>query len=111
MERPRDKRREATRFLLKLIKALEVVDAVVVFLAYAKHHGSCRPHPDLVGRAMHIQPVVGQTLQTRDLVAHLVIENFRAAAGNRIQSGIAQPQDRIADRHSAVFRNRDNLGS
>ena len=48
-------------------------------------------------RAMHIDPVFGQALQARDLVAHFVVQNLRAATRNRIQPRIPQPHDRVTN--------------
>ena len=76
---------------------LEVVDAVLVGLADAEHHGRRRPHAELVRGAMHVEPVVGEALQARDLVAHFVVENFGAAAGDGVESGIAQALDGVFD--------------
>ncbi len=58
---------------------------------------------------MHVEPVVGQALQARDLVAHLVVENFGAAARNGIQPGIAQPPDRVFNRQPADLGYTDDL--
>src|SRR5882762_5896320 len=59
--------------------------------------------------AVHEQPVFSQTLQTCNLVANFVVKNFRAATGDRIQSSIAQADNRIAHAESAVFSDRQNL--
>ena len=37
-----------------------------------------------------------RALQAADAVAHGVVQNLGAAAGNRIEAGIAQPRDRVA---------------
>src|SRR5208282_4423495 len=58
---------------------------------------------------MHVQPIVRQALQARDLVADFVVEYLRPATGNRIQTCIAQPRNRIPNAEFAVFRNRDNF--
>ncbi len=59
---------------------------------------------------MDFQPVVGQTLEARDFVADFVVENFGAAAGDGIESGIAEAGNRVADVQVAVFGNRENFG-
>src|ERR1019366_9278228 len=46
-----------------------------------------------------------------NLEAHLVIENLRASAGDRVESGIAQPLDGVFDRQSADFGDADDLRS
>ena len=40
-------------------------------------------------------------LQAADAMAHCVVENLGAAAGNRIEAGIAQPGDRVAQATAA----------
>ena len=74
-----------------------MIDAMLVVFADAEHHGRRGPHAELVRGAMNIEPIVGQALQARDLVAHFVVQNLRAAAGNGIKSGIAQALDRVFD--------------
>ena len=102
LKTPRDKRGKSARLFLQFIQPLEMIDAVLVILAHAEHHGRGRAHSDLVRGAMHVDPVFGQALQPRDLVADFVIQNFRAAAGNRIEPGIPQPQNRVANRSSCI---------
>ena len=71
-----------------------MVDAMLKSLAHAKHHGGRGAHAQLVRRAVDVKPIVGQAFQSRDLVTHFVVQNFRAAAGKRIKSRHAQPNDR-----------------
>ena len=75
---------------------LEVIDAMLECLAHAEHHGGGGAHAQLVRGAMHVDPVFGQALQAGDLVADFVVENFRAAAGNGIEPGIAQAANGVA---------------
>ena len=56
-----------------------------MLLADAEHHGGGSPHAELMRGAMHVEPICGQAFQAGNLVTHLVVENLRAAAGNRIQ--------------------------
>jgi hypothetical protein len=86
-----------------------VVDAVFVILADAEHHGRGGAHADLVRGAVHVDPVAGQAFQAGDFVADFVVENFRAAAGNGIEAGIAQAENRVANAEAAVFGDRDDL--
>ena len=60
---------------------------------------------------MHLQPVRGQAFQPRDFVADFIVENFGAAAGNGIESRIAQPRNRVAHAEAAVFGDRENFRS
>ena len=109
LEAPGDERREPACLFLQLVKFLEVIDAVLVVLAHSKHHGGSCPHADLVCCAMHVDPILGQALQTRNLVAHFVVENLGAPTGNRIQPGIPKAQNRVANRKSAILSDRNNL--
>ena len=77
--------------------------------ADSEHHGGGSAHAELMRGAMHQQPVFGETLQARDAVANLVVENFRAATGDGIKSGIAEPNNRVAYAERTVFGNRQNL--
>jgi len=60
---------------------------------------------------MDFQPIGGQAFQARDFVADFVIQNFRTAAGDGIESGIAQARNGIAQGELAVFRNGENFRS
>src|SRR5271167_1798650 len=109
LKRPGDERGEAAGLFLQFVDALEVVDAMLVALADAEHHGRRGPHAEHVSGAMHVEPVIGQAFQARDLVAHFIVENFGAATGNGIESGIAQPPDRIFDAQAADLGDADDL--
>ena len=80
-----------------------------MFSPHAEHHGGGGAHAQLVRGAMHVEPVLGQALEPGDLVADFIVENFRAAAGNGIQSGIAQPRDGVANAQLAVFRDGNDF--
>ena len=97
LEAPGDEGGEASGFFLQIVELLEVVDAVFVVLADAEHHGRGGAHADLVGGAVDVDPVVGEALEAGDFVADFVVENFCAAAGDGIESGIAQAENRVAD--------------
>ena len=49
-------------------------------------------------------PFGRRAFQPRDARANLVVQNFRAAAGNRIEPRIAQPHNRVAQRKPRNFR-------
>ncbi len=57
----------------------------------------------------HVEPVVGQALQAGDAVADFVVENLGATAGDRIESGIAQLSDSVANGEAAVLGDGDDL--
>ena len=100
---------ESARLFLQFKEPLKVIHAMFKALAHPEHHGSGRAHAELVRRAVHADPVFGQAFQAGNLIAHLVIQNLRAATRNRIEPGIAQAHDRIPQTEVAVFRNRQNL--
>ena len=100
---PGDECGEAAGLFLQIVEPLEVVDAVFDVLAHAEHHGGGGAHAQLVRGAVHVDPVFGQALQAGDLVADFVIQNFRAAAGNGIESGIAQADDGVAQCSSSLY--------
>src|SRR5207302_1195952 len=78
--------------------------------ADAEHHGGGGAQADLVRRAVHADPVFGQALEAGDLVADFVVENLGAAAGDGIESGIAQAENGVPNAELAVFGDGDNLG-
>src|ERR1041385_8594947 len=53
--------------------------------------------------AMHIEPVFRQALQPCDAMANFVIQNFGTAAGDGIESGIAQARNRVANGEPTVL--------
>ncbi len=52
-------------------------------------------------RAVDVKPIIGKALQAGNFVTDFIIQNFRAAAGNGIQSGRAQPDDSFFNRQPA----------
>src|SRR5258708_6884430 len=109
LEAPRDEGGEASGFFLEVVELLEVVDAVFVVFAYAEHHGRSGSHADLVSGAVNVDPITRQAFEARDFVADFVVENFGAAAGNGIESGIAQAENRVANAEAAVLGDGDDL--
>src|SRR6185437_12857382 len=77
--------------------------------AYAEHHGGGGSHAELVSGAMHQNPFVGSSFEAGDALADIVVENFRAASGNGIESGIAQANDGVAHGEVAVFGDGQNF--
>ena len=97
LECPWDKRRKPAGFFLQTVDSLQVVDAVLELFADAEHHGGSGSHAELVRSAVHVQPVFSQALQTRNTMTNFVVQNFRAATRDGIESGIAQAGDRVAN--------------
>ena len=84
---------------------------VLEFFADAKHHCGRRSHAELVRGAVHVEPVFGQALQARNAVAHFVVENLRAAAGDGVKPGVAQAHDGVTNGEPAVLGDGDNFRS
>ena len=74
----------------------EVIDALLERLAAAEHHGGGGAHAERVRHAVHFSPFLGRALQAADAAADLVVQNLRAAAGDRIEARVAQPRDGVA---------------
>ena len=98
LEGPGDERREAAGVFLDLAHDFQMVHALLDRLAAAEHHGGGGAHAQRVRRPMHVDPLLRAALQPADAMAHCVVQNLGAAAGNRIEAGIAQPRDRVAQR-------------
>src|SRR4051794_32072228 len=97
LKSPRDECGETARLLLKLVETLQVIDAMLVVLSHAEHHRRSRSHADLMRCPVYVQPVFSQALQASNLVTDLIIQNLSTATRDRIQTGIPQPHDRIAN--------------
>src|ERR1035441_3272468 len=111
LETPRDERGDSARPLLQIVNNLQMVDAVLDGFPDAKHHSRGGSNAKLVRGAMHLQPIGGQAFQPSDFVANFVVEDLSAAAGNRIESRVAQPRNRVAHAEVAVLGDRKNLRS
>src|ERR1019366_9741621 len=93
----------STGFFLKLADAFEVAHTMFDALPASEHHGGGGAHPQLVRGAVHGDPVFGGTLQPADPETYFIVENFRAAAGDGVESRVLQPLDGIANRQAADF--------
>src|SRR5690242_17410842 len=109
LEAPGDEGGESTGFFLEIVEPLEVVDAVLKALTHAEHHGGGGTHAQLMRGAVNIDPVFSQALEAGDLVANFVIQNLSATAGDGIETGIAQPPDRILNTEAADLGKVDDL--
>src|SRR5579871_1902909 len=103
LEHPRNEGGETAGFFLQLANALEMAHAMLEALAASEHHRSGGTHAQFVRGAMHGEPIFGGALQPADAETHFVVENFRAAAGNGVETRGAQPDDGFANRESADF--------
>jgi hypothetical protein len=78
------------------------------FFAAAEHHGGGGAQTEFMSDAVHEFPFIAGALEARDLAANFVVENFRAAAGNRMRPASIR---RESCRHAelADFRDAENL--
>jgi len=74
-----------------------LVDAVVGVFQMAVEHRGVRAEPEFVGRAMDFQPTGGVGLVLANLIADLGMKDFRPAAGQAAEAGVAQFRQHFAD--------------
>ncbi len=86
-----------------------MIHAMAILLAAAEHHGGGGAQAERVRGAVHLLPLVGGALQARDARANFVVEDFRAAAGNGVESGVAQARDGVAHGEAGNFGDAQNL--
>ena len=109
LEAPGDEGGESAGFFLEVADDFEVVDALVEGFADAEHHGGGSAHAELVGGAMDGNPVCGAAFEAGDALADIVVEDFGAAAGDGVESGIAEAGDGGAQVEFAVFGDGENF--
>ncbi len=80
-----------------------MIHALLEGFAAAEHHGGGGAHAERVRGAMHVDPILRAALQAADAMAHGVVQNFGAAAGDGIEAGIAQARDGVAQAEAADF--------
>src|SRR5215472_4547714 len=88
-----------------------MIDTLLERLSAAEHHGGGRTHTKAVGSAMHVHPFVDAAFEAADPVPDGIIENLGAAAGNGIETGVAETGDRVAQRETAHIGNIRHFGS
>src|SRR5689334_19572173 len=108
-ENPRDERGEASGIFLDAPDTLEVIHAVAQLFAATEHHRGRGAQAQLVRDAVHVFPVVAAALEPRDLAANFVVQDFRAASGNRGEARIHQPPNGVFDGQVADFRDAQNF--
>jgi hypothetical protein len=86
LERPRDEGRESAGLFLQIAHQLQVIHALLDGLAAAEHHGGGGAHAELVRGAVHIHPILRVALQPADAMAHGIVQNLGAAAGDGIEA-------------------------
>ena len=98
MEGERDERDKAVGFVLQLAQQQQVLDALLFGFDMAVKHGRVRAQAELVRGARDVQPLLAAHLVVADHFAHPRVENFGAAAGQRVHARFLQRQQGIADR-------------
>ena len=109
LESPGDEGREAARVFLDLAHDLEVIHALLQRLAAAEHHGGGGAHTEGVRGAMHVDPFRGRALEPADAVADAVVQDLRAAAGDGVETRVAQAGNGVAQAQPADFGDVGNL--
>ena len=78
-------------------------------LDVAKHHGDAGSHADAV-RFTHDRQILGcRRLALGDLPSHTIDQNLAAAARNRVQSGLLQSEQHVAQGHVENLMKRPDL--
>ena len=98
-ESERNEAGESAGLILQFAELAQMIDPLLERLDVPIEHGASAAAAHWMPGPMNIEPFGGGFFATADLVAHNRIENFRAAASDRAESGFAQSLQRIADRH------------
>ena len=101
LESPGNERREPAGLFLQVADEIEVVHPLLDGLAAAEHHRRGGTHPELMGSPMNVHPFVCSALQPADPMAHGIIEDLGAAAGDRVEA-----RSRAAGRSCPAGRGR-----
>jgi len=108
LEAPRDKGRESAGFFLQAANYLEVVNALLEGFAHADimvPWFSCPTGAPCDGP----NPVFSVALKACNSLAHIVVENLRAAAGDGIKTRVAQANDGVAQGEIRILGNGEQL--
>src|SRR5438876_23427 len=79
-------------------EVIVITVALHVSLDVAIQHRASTATAHVMPDAMDIDPFLGGLLAATNLIAHLAVENLRAAAGERTQPRLAQNRERFRDR-------------
>ena len=109
LEAPGDEGGESAGLFLEVADDFEVVDALIEGLAYAKHHGGGGAHAEFVCGAMDGDPVGGAALEAGDPFSYVVVEDLGAAAGDGVESSVAEAGDSGAEVEFAVLGDGENF--
>ena len=96
MEGQRNEGLKTAGFILQLAQLDQVIHAVFFGLDVTVEHGAVGVQPELMRDARTFQPLFAGHFVIADDAPHAVAKNFRAAAGQRIHTGVAQPLQHFA---------------
>src|SRR5437879_2180329 len=93
-----NERGETARLVLQFPETAQMIDPVRHSFDMTIQHGAGAALAHLVPDAMHFKPFLRAFLAPANLVADGRIKNFRATAGERAKSRLAQNLQRFANR-------------
>ena len=100
----RDEADEAVRLVLQVAQLAQVIHAVGERLDVAVEHGAGAAPPQPMPGAMDVEIFLGGFLALGDRGADFLAEDLRAAAGERIEAGVASIRAAFARRISSPAR-------
>src|SRR5258708_2188494 len=100
---------EAVGLVLEIAKHREMLNSVLNGLDVSVKHRAVRSNPEPVRGPMDIDPVLGRELFIGDRHAHALAEDFGSAAGQGVQSGVAQGCEDMLDRKFINARDMRDL--
>src|SRR5437763_8923942 len=81
---------EPAGLVLKRAQLAKMINPLFERLDVAVKHCACAAPTHAMPDAMHVEPFLGRFLAATDLVAHIGVKNFRAAASDRAEAVLAQ---------------------
>ena len=109
MKRKRNKGQQTAGFVLQLAQAQQVLHPFGQGFDRAEQHGAVGFDAQAMGRAMHVQPLVRAAFVGADRRAHARREDFRAAAGQRIEPSRLQAAQDFLDAQAVKAMKEENL--
>src|SRR4029453_7054129 len=98
LEGKRNKAGKATGLVLQLAELAQMINAMSQRLDVSVEHGTSAAATHFVPGAMDVEPFSSGFFPTANCVTNGRIENLRATASNRTETGFAQSLERVTDR-------------